>query len=491
MSKTLNHEVTQDLAPFLERCFLFDAVEDSYTISGITGEVPRWIRGTYYNNAPARFERAGARYRNWLDGDGMIYALSFAGNEIEFCNRFVRTRKWTEEEAAGRMIYRGFGTAFPGDKLRRGLMLEPPVNVSVYAYAHRLLAFGEQSLPVELDPVTLETRGDYDFLGSLNEVTPFAAHPKFEPATGVMVNFGISFSATQPALHVYEFEPTGKLARRKRYPIKYQHSNHDFGLSGNHAVFFLSPFLMNFQKFWNGASVMESLEWEPEKGSRILVAPRDSRVDAAFEVEVGSGYCLHMIHCFESKGTLYVDVLELDSPVYGEYQPMPDIFVNVTPGRPVRYRLDLDSRRLIDRVPMDYSYSLDFPSINNNLIGRPYEDFWFLGITATGRSGRKFFDQLAHANWRSGAVDDVYQAGSGKYFGGEPVYVPNPEDEEEGVVIIQQVDAVADRAEFLLFDAHQVARGPIARLPLRHKIHPGFHASFAAAAQPQSTPSFR
>ena len=60
----------QDLAPGLERCFLFDAVEESYEITSITGKVPEWLRGDYYVNGPARFERAGQRYRHWLDGDG-------------------------------------------------------------------------------------------------------------------------------------------------------------------------------------------------------------------------------------------------------------------------------------------------------------------------------------------------------------------------------------------------------------------------------------
>jgi hypothetical protein len=39
----------------------------------------------------------------------------------------------------------------------RDLALASPVNVSVYPVAGRLLAFGEQGLPWELDPVTLET----------------------------------------------------------------------------------------------------------------------------------------------------------------------------------------------------------------------------------------------------------------------------------------------------------------------------------------------
>ena len=49
----------QVLAPHLERCFWFDAIEDSYEIHDVTGSIPRWLRGTYYVNGPACFERAG------------------------------------------------------------------------------------------------------------------------------------------------------------------------------------------------------------------------------------------------------------------------------------------------------------------------------------------------------------------------------------------------------------------------------------------------
>jgi carotenoid cleavage dioxygenase-like enzyme len=36
--------------------------------------------------------------------------------------------------------------------------------------------------------------------------------------------------------------------------------------------------------------------------------------------------------------------------------------------------------------------------------------------------------------------------------------------------------------DYLLFDAFQLKSGPLARLPLRHPVHPGFHASFKASA---------
>ena len=470
------------VSPGLERCFLFDAVEGSYEITGITGQIPDWLRGSYYVNGPARFERAGRRYNHWLDGDGMVCALRFDENGVGFTSRFVGTRKLREEDAAGEFLFRTFGTAFPGDRLRRGLMLEPPVNVSVYPFAKRLLAFGEQSLPIELDPATLETRGEFDFHGRLNEVSPFAAHAKFDPANGHLINFGISYSATQPALNVYEFDATGNLERRSRHPIDLPHSNHDFGLSAKHCVFFLSPLLMDFDRFWgDGVSIMESLRWEPERGSRMLIAPRGAKKEAAFTVPAGQGYCLHLVNCFEEGRMLTVDILELEEPVYPEYQPIPDLFSTVQPCRPVRYLIDLKSRKLAERQTMDYDRTPDFPSIDPQLVSQKYSDFWMLGISASGAAGRKFFDQLARGSWQAGSVSDVFQTPAGEYLAGEPVFVGNPAAREQGVVIVEHLNARNDEAAFLLFDAFDVKSGPVARLPLRQRIHPGFHASWSAA----------
>lgn len=464
---------TVDLAPFLERCFLFDAVEDSYPIASISGAIPSAIRGTYYVNGPARFERAGMRYKHWLDGDGMICALRFSDRGVDFVSRFIRTPKLNEEEAAGRFIYRGFGTSFPGDRLWRSVMLQPPVNVSVYPFAGTLLAFGEQTLPYELDPLTLETWGQYDFHGKLNEVSPFAAHAKIDPRNGNMLNFGISYAADAPVANVYEFDPSGVLIRRKRHSLDLPHSNHDFGVTPSRVVLFLSPLLMDFGKFWGGASVMESLRWQPEKGSRILIAPREAK-ETAFQVPAGNGYCLHLINCFEDGKHFFVDILELEKPVYPEYQPIPDLFANVAPCRPVRYIVDLESRTVVERIAMQYECSPDFPAIDPSLTGSAYEDFWMLGISAAGRPGRKFFDQLAHGSWREGGVADVYQTEPGVYLAGEPIYI-------HGSILCERIDARNETAEFCIFDSDHVAKGPSVRIPLRHRIHPGFHASFAAA----------
>ena len=88
-----------DFAPNIERVFSLDHHEESYVIEEIEGDVPQFIRGTYYLNGPARFARQNLRYRHWLDGDGMVCTLRF-GDQVGFANRFVRSDKFLAEEEA-------------------------------------------------------------------------------------------------------------------------------------------------------------------------------------------------------------------------------------------------------------------------------------------------------------------------------------------------------------------------------------------------------
>ena len=383
--------VESDHAPYLERCFFFDAVEASYPISKVEGRLPPWLRGSYYVNGPARFMRGAFRYRHWLDGDGMVCALHFgegpvrsrAGSYGRKLSRRPRERRctWLRDRVSG-------------DRLRHGLMLEPPVNVSVYPFADTLMAFGEQALPMALDPLTLETIGEYDFHGRLNEVSPFAAHPKLDPLSGHMVNFGLNYRASDPALTLYEFDSGGRLLQRRRHRLTMPHSIHDFGLSRNHAVFFLNPLVIDMGTFLSGASLIDSFSWFPETPGRIFVVPRGDSAETPFSIEVEAGCCLHQINCFETDGQLFVDLLEMDAPIYPQYHPMPDLFANAPLGRPVRFRIDMATRTLVERTSMAYDRTPDFPSIDTRLAGSPYDEFWMLGIASAGLPGRKFFDQL-------------------------------------------------------------------------------------------------
>jgi len=350
--------------------------------------------------------------------------------------------------------------------------------VSVYPYQDSVLAFGEQGLPWELDPVTLETRGEYHFGGALNDITPFAAHPKFDPLSGEMFNFGIAYSAATPLLNLYRFGAHGELIYRKRLSLPYACSIHDFSMSQNYVIFYLSPYILNMELLArDGRTLMDALTWQPELGSRLLIVSRETGEQVA-SIPIGHRYCLHIINCFEEDNRLIADVLEIDQPIYDQYQTVPDLFTDVCEGQPVRFVIDVDNRELVNTAEIDYFLALDFLSVAQRQSTQPYRDFWMPGISATGQRGRKFFDQLAHANWNCTKACDVYQTPPLHYLGGEPIFIANPQDKRAGAIICQLFDAQHEVSAFAIFDAYNVARGPIAMLGLKEPIHLGFHASF-------------
>ncbi len=473
-----------DFATGLEKAFLHVPGEGTQRITP-TGDIPAWMRGTYYLNGPARFVRGDFHYRHWLDGDGMVCRLVFNDDGVTLTHRYVRTTKLVDEEEAGRPLYRTFGTAFEGDRLLHRIAIASPVNISIHPFAGTLLAFGEQGLPWELDFASLETKGEHTFGHRINAISPFSAHVHFDRETGEMFNFGVSFASAQPSVTLYRFTADGELALRKRLPLAEPCSMHDFGLSKRHAVFFVAPYLLDIAALMKeGATIQSALNWQPEKGSHLLIVDRESGEKVA-ELPVGNRYCLHQINCFEQGDRLFFDLLELEEPAYPDYETIPDLFIDVRPCHPVRLVVDLNQGTLVERQEIDFQLAGDFPTIHPELASHAYRHFWILAIEATGQQGRKFFDRLVHFDWQAngpqqGSVVEHYQSPPGKYLGGEPVFIPHPDNDEVGAILCQEFDAETTRVSFLLFDAFDLPKGPIARLPLASPVHLGLHACWHA-----------
>jgi all-trans-8'-apo-beta-carotenal 15,15'-oxygenase len=469
-----------DHAPLIERAFALDVREGRHGGLAVDGELPPYVRGTCFFNGPGRFTRGGLRYRHWLDGDGLVCAFATGPDGPAFANRFVRSEKFVREEAEGRPVFRAFGTAFPGDELKRGIGLVSPVNVSIYPFNGTLLAFGEQGLPWEIDPRTLETRGLYTFGGQLNEITPFGAHPKIDHHTGELFNFGVSFSPQQPLVNVFRFAADGRLVYRRRAPLPYASSMHDFAISGRYVVFYVSPLVLAMDVLLRGGTLMDALSWRPDLGTRILILSRETGEPVA-SLDAGDRHCLHLVNAFdrESDGRLVVDLVEFDKPLYPEYQVVPDLFTDTFRGRPVRLAIDVAGAAIVERTVIGYDRSPDFPAHDPALTGQPYDHFWMLGISRAGCPGRKFFDQLVRVDWPDSSVE-VFEAPPKHYLGGEPLFVPDPAGGRKGAVVCQMFDAERTSSSFVIFDAFAVSKGPVAVVRLPAPIPLLFHSVFVA-----------
>jgi all-trans-8'-apo-beta-carotenal 15,15'-oxygenase len=479
---------TRNFAPYLERAFTRDVPELTCRVDNIRGILPTFLRGTHYLNGPAKFRWAdGFQYRNWLDGDGMVCALRLTRDGVFFRSRYVHGRKFIRESEQGQPVFRSFGTAFEGDRLKRGIGTESPYNVSVFRYQERLLAFGEQSLPMELDTATLETINPgqtFDFHRLLNDSAPFSAHPKIDYRTGELINFGIFFAPQHPLLIFYRFNRAGSLACHVRVPIDLPCSLHDFAISPNFVIFYLSPYILDTSGLTErGLATIDSLSWEPDYGSQLLILHRHTGEEFA-RLPINGRYCLHTVNAFEEDRRLVVDVIDFDRPIYDQYQNLPELFVDVPSGQPVRFQVDLTTRSIVDQRTIPYRSAPDFPAVDARLESQAYDELWMLGISAAGRHGRKFFDQLVHARWSRPGELDIWTCPRGQYLGSEPVFVADPTENCRGVVICHVFDAIQMESSFALFNADDVRAGPRAVLRLPQPIHLGFHACFCPDVEP-------
>ena len=465
----------------LETVLFGDVQEGVEEVYPRDGSIPLGLSGTYYLNGPANFQRSDLTYSHWLDGDGLIRALHFRNGRAKHVVRFVRTKKYLEEEAEQRSIYRAFGTAFPGDRLRRRMTLESPANVSVWPFAGSLMAFGEQALPWSLKLDSLETVGECNFGGKLLEISPFSAHPKFDKVSGNLCNFGLKYLMGGTKLCYWEFDNSFECLRNWEVDPELPYSIHDFLISENYACFYLSPYLLKISAFVrHGKSIFSSLKWRPELENRLLVKKRDGS-GREVSVSLGArGYCLHLVNAFEEKGQLVVDLIETEEPLYPQYSPLPKLFASVKPGSFVRIRIDVPSFELLDISEKPQSIHLDFPvQIDSDPIGMQ-NSIWALGMPCEPMDSAKFYDRVVRFEWNQGKISDVFQAPRDWLLTGEPSLAQGVAGGESNL-ICPAWNAPVNESQYLVLNAWDLAAGPVAVLPVSSPFPPGFHSTFAPA----------
>ena len=466
----------------LEGVLFGEPAEGRAVLEPSQGEVPAGLRGSYYLNGPANLQRGNFRYRHWLDGDGFVRAVHFNEGRAELVSRFVRTRKFEDEAEAGRPLYRTFGTSFPDDRLRRGMALETPANVSIYPFGGKLLAFGEQALPWELDQDSLETLGEFNFGRELIEISPFSAHPKIDEQAGRLCNFGLKYLPGRTTLCYWEFDESFQKVLSREFPCPRPVSIHDFALSVDYAAFYMSPYDLDIGSFVRtGTSIQESLSWHGGEPNNLFLIPRNGTNDA-ISIDLGArGYCLHLIGAFGEGDKLIVDLIETSEPLYSQYEPLPDLFSTVKPGDFVRLTVSPGDAAVckVESYPCP-DVHMDFPVSGAPVRGEHYEDTWVLSVSVSPRGETKYFDRLQRFNWKRGIVADEFRSPEGSYFGGEIALMSDGVGNREGPLLACPLWNSRCRAtEYLIFRAYDLAGGPLAVLSTPHECPLAFHGSFA------------
>jgi all-trans-8'-apo-beta-carotenal 15,15'-oxygenase len=458
--------------------------EYNYWIDDIEGEIPKSLYGTLFRNGPGLLEINGQRLHHPFDGDGMICAIAFDKGRAYFCNRFVRTEGFLKEQQEGKILYRGvFGTQKPGGWLANAFdfQLKNIANTNVIYWGDKLLALWEAAEPYRLDPKTLETLGKDYLDGLIAEGDAFAAHPRIDPScksnagNPVLVNFAVKAGLSSTIL-IYEFDQAGKLLQRQARSIPGFAFIHDFAITPNYYLFFQNPVSFNPIPFALGLrGAGECVKFEPDKPTRIVVIPRNSKAPIQL-LEAQSGFVFHHANAFEQDGEIFIDSICYEG--LPEVEPGSDFrqvdFDALQPGQLFRFTLNL-REQTVQRQLLE-ERCCEFPYVHPNHVGRPYR-YLFMGAAHNPR-GNAPLQAILKVDWATG--ERQLWSAAPKGYVSEPIFVPRPgsTQEDDGWVLTVVYDSSRHRSDIVILDGRDLNRGPVARLHLTHHIPYGLHGSW-------------
>ena len=420
----------------------------------VIGSLPPELEGLYARNGSNPLSGLSP---HWFLGDGMVHGVELAGGAATwYRNRYVETALW---ESGG-----GLGSSGqPGGA--SGLS-----NVSVGRHAGRFLSLGEVGFPFELEPSDLSTLGVVDFDGRLTG--NFTAHPKVDPTTGVMHAFGYNFEA--PFLEYYVIDPSGTLVSSEPVDVPHSTMMHDFAITESDVIFMDFPVAFDMagaiKMVKDPSSTAVPFEWRPELGARLGVMPLGGPTSAIRWVSIDPCYVYHGVNAWRDGSVIKMEVCHLDSTFTSSNEPSAAtrrVWSIETATPQLRF-----SEVILD-VP-----AADLPTIDQRHRGRPSRHSWLGEVISS--PGELAFWGCQHLDTVTGRLDRWLPDGGRR--SGEWCFVPAKGGHEgEGWVMAFVFDPRVDRSALVVLEAQDVAKGPIAQVPLPVRVPYGFHGTFMEA----------
>ena len=446
----------------------------------LSGKIPEGLRGSLYRNGPGRLERGGVRVGHWFDGDGAILAVHFIEGGATGLYRYVQTSGYQEEAAADNFLYGNYGMTAPGPIWNQWLKpIKNAANTSVLVLPDKLLALWEGGNPHALDLQTLETRGTDD-LGQLEQGAPFSAHPKIDPKTGEIFNFGVA-PGLNTTLRVYKSDHTGKIIQQNSIPLDGLPLVHDFVMAGQYLVFFVPPVRVNLLPVGVGLSnYSDAMEWQPSKATQVIIFDREtlslvsrSEAESWFQWHFSNGYV-------DNDGSVVIDFVRYSDFQTNQY--LKEVATGTTrtkkKGTLWRSRLNPQTgkvtqlQELLDR-------DCEFPVVPESLVGQA-SPYTYLTVHRDGVDmTQEIFGAIARFDNKT---DSLVMADLGENrYPSEPLYAADAINPEQGWILTVVYDGNSDTSEVMVFDSNALDDEPVCRLGLPNVIPHSFHGKWKPA----------
>ena len=402
---------------------------------------------------------------------------------MDYKGRFVRTPRYLANRKAGRQLFGLYRNRAADDPSVRSLS-STVSNTTPVIHAGRLFATKEDARPYEIDPHTLETRGEWDFYGKYPSLT-FTAHPKIDPLTGEMICFG--YEATGEAstdVWIYFIDRTGHVTREVRLQAPYVSEMHDMAITRTHVVIPMFP--LTTDKEWLAAGNIHWY-WDERLPGYLLVLPRDGSAKDARWIKGPPHAMGHTLNATTEGDRLVIDGSVSNANPYPFFPQR-----NGTPWTPQtggstirRWVVDLASRHdgWEEQNPFPMAPG-GLPRIDDRFISLPYR-YGYMGYSDPTRmdpklaAGRAFpmTNCLGRYDMGSGKLDTLFVGAQGTLQ--EACFIPKNSKaaEGDGYLVGVYSNLVEPRSELIVVDAPRMQE--IGRVILPFRISEQVHGAWA------------
>ncbi len=453
-------------------------IDTEYVIDevSIEGEVPKDLAGSFYRIGPnQQFSPLGDYHL--FAGDGMAHAFHIADGKVSYRNRFMETAKYKLEREHNKAMIdplnpfnsaEGYTEFVFNDK--DGL-----ANTACLWHAGKFFVMEEGHPPFEIDPVTLESIGSFNYGGRLE--TAMTAHPKIDPVTGELLFFAYMASGPfEPDVVLHKVSPDGVLTESHKLVTPYPAMVHDFAVTENYILFPIFPLAGTLERAIQGEM---PFAWEPERGASVAILPRHgTSADAVTWVECDPFFVFHFMNAFDHNGVITVDACQFPTPPLfptADGKMLPD-------SDPALHRWTIDLKKegaRVESVRID-DYLSEFPVIDPR---RGMRDYRYGFYTSPDSDEGEMYNVVSRYDHKTQSVDRYSCGDRASNFTSEAIFVPRSDEAEEGDGYLLSVvtDLNEGESSLQILDASNVSDGPVAKARLGHRVPVGFHGGWRPA----------
>jgi carotenoid cleavage dioxygenase len=470
-----------DDTPVLQGGFAPVTQEWAVDLGDVEGEIPCDLTGLHVRNGPNRRFEAPGRY-HWFDGDGMLHAVRFEGGRAQYRNRWIRTDGLQEELHAGRALWQGIKD--PPRRDRPDMPVKNTANTDVKFHAGHLITMWYLGGAVyRCRPDDLSTVGPLELDPCLAGL-PISAHSKVDERTGEFLFF--AYGKEPPYMHYGVLDRHGALKTFMPVALPGPRLPHDMGVTEHHTILHDLPL---FQDADAMAAGRHKLKFHADVPARFGIVPRHGTPGQIRWFEASPTYLYHVSNAWEEDdGQGGTEIVMTGTPFRAprdehgaiDAARFPRLLAQLETDHVFHeWRFNLRTGRTRERT-LDDIVNQEFPLINTALMGRKTRYSWNVLMARQHRPEDPRFCGIVRYDLEQDRCT-TYHEGMHRWFSEAP-FAPRDvcEREDDGYLVGFVWDDRRQASFVHVFDAADVAQGPVARIRLPQRVPHGFHATWVS-----------